>query len=785
MIPIVVWPDATPMGWDGNPQGLDKWGRPVPWHPCLTLEATLSSTWPTDAHFVPYHVPGYATLPRLRKQALGPLKAAGIPVLFGAVVADLDDEAVHKGTVPEALPEWRRARCEAMATLPPEMLASMGWYETRGGYRLLWTLPTFLEADAFQRLHVRFLAFLADHGLKPDPLTDWTRCYRLPRVVRDGVAQNRPMDVSRLAVPLSAARVADLSVRALPADPRGPLAGLDTPGPRPIADRITENRNVALTSIAGRLRGTGMDAAEIGAALGAINASRCDPPLDAAEVIKIAESVGSYEAPPMAGTADPKAPKVIAAAPLIPSDARFALGSEVEFADEAARVLEEGRAVPLIADLGEVWRYYPGRGLWEPLRPETIAGVVHGFDGEWILTGTNPDGSPKVARLKVSRRLCDDVAKVLAARRASIGFFDGAPAGLTFANGFVTVDARGVTVVPFDPRQRSAAGLPFEYRPGAVPARFVAMLRECFHGAADTDARIALLREFVGCALCGRATTYQRGLVLVGEGANGKSTFLEIVGALFADRLKVAIPPQRMGHGPSRADLAGARLNMVSELPEADILDSTAIKAIVDGSLITGERKYKDPFVFRPVAGHMFAANDLPAVRDLTRAFWRRWLVVEWPREFAEAEQDRRLAVTVIASELSDLASWAVEGLADLERRGEYVVPPSSRAALDAWREGSDPVARFVAETCVPDPQGQGIGAAELYQSFGRWAVLNGHKEMTSAKFGKRIAKSGIVKTRNNAGFRYGLKMRPFSGNGQIVNELTISPSPLSQPYTA
>ena len=62
---------------------------------------------------------------------------------------------------------------------------------------------------------------------------------------------------------------------------------------------------------------------------------------------------------------------------------------------------------------------------------------------------------------------------------------------------------------------------------------------------------------------------------------------------------------------------------------------------------------------------------------------------------------------------------------------------------------------------------------------------MNGHKEMTSAKFGKRIAKSGIVKTRNNAGFRYGLKMRPFSGNGQIVNELTISPSPLSQPYTA
>ena len=62
-----------------------------------------------------------------------------------------------------------------------------------------------------------------------------------------------------------------------------------------ISQRIPEgNRNTTLTSLAGSMRRRGMSEDEIAAALLKVN-ERCDPPLDDAEVRKIAKSIARYE----------------------------------------------------------------------------------------------------------------------------------------------------------------------------------------------------------------------------------------------------------------------------------------------------------------------------------------------------------------------------------------------------------------------------------------------------------------------------------------------------------
>lgn len=63
--------------------------------------------------------------------------------------------------------------------------------------------------------------------------------------------------------------------------------------------RIAEGgRNDKLTKIAGSLRRQGLEATEIAATLLTINAERCFPPLDEAEVLGIARSIGCYPAGP-------------------------------------------------------------------------------------------------------------------------------------------------------------------------------------------------------------------------------------------------------------------------------------------------------------------------------------------------------------------------------------------------------------------------------------------------------------------------------------------------------
>jgi DNA-binding transcriptional ArsR family regulator len=92
----------------------------------------------------------------------------------------------------------------------------------------------------------------------------------------------------------------------LPQAPAWLLAGGTTSGdtPRrppasPLDDTIPEGRrNEALTSLAGTMRWRGMTQEEIQAALAAVNARRCAPPLAETEVGAIAASVGRYPAAP-------------------------------------------------------------------------------------------------------------------------------------------------------------------------------------------------------------------------------------------------------------------------------------------------------------------------------------------------------------------------------------------------------------------------------------------------------------------------------------------------------
>ena len=65
---------------------------------------------------------------------------------------------------------------------------------------------------------------------------------------------------------------------------------------------ITENRNIRLTSIAGKLREAGLSPDALEAALLQVNADRCEPPLEEEEVRWIAEHVSKYPLPEPVGT---------------------------------------------------------------------------------------------------------------------------------------------------------------------------------------------------------------------------------------------------------------------------------------------------------------------------------------------------------------------------------------------------------------------------------------------------------------------------------------------------
>ncbi|MFH1498801.1 MAG: hypothetical protein ABII82_13350 [Verrucomicrobiota bacterium] len=225
-------------GWDGDldperrpvkARGKDGAVLPVRWWPTLPIGEALARRWTTDAHLVCYHTATDGevrpTCPRTNKAALdsGALAAVGAVLRLGVVLVDVDapDHA--------ATPEWREDQARLREALPPGLRAGMGGYATRGGYRLVWTLPEALTPDAFETIAARLHATLAGHGIEADPACkDWTRLYRLPFVVRDGDPQRWPADLARLgAAPLPVEALAELP------EPTPPVW---TPPPRPRTD---------------------------------------------------------------------------------------------------------------------------------------------------------------------------------------------------------------------------------------------------------------------------------------------------------------------------------------------------------------------------------------------------------------------------------------------------------------------------------------------------------------------------------------------------------------------
>jgi P4 family phage/plasmid primase-like protien len=745
---------------------------PLATWPTMPLLEALGRTHDTDAHFAPYHLhylggPDQVVpeIPRINIEAIPTLTSSGFALAYDVLPFDVDFHQLPEIEV-RAMAAAQRRRLEQQG--PP--VGAAAWYETHGGLRLVYVLSEPVSTDEYLSIWEHMRQQLTGIGIDTD-LTgkQLTRLYRLPLVRRRFDDGNEVDQV----YPSGFERLSPISVREL----LGPKP--EFPGLPDLVDcsrhfRGIENvrlsfelpsqiefgtRASTLWSYACQLRSRGMDEPHILEGLLAADRERCKPPMqsDATEFAKlrgIAARVADY---PVRNTP-------------IPSNTNSSglrepleIGSEVEVAQRVLDVLEGGK-VQFRADRAELWRF--SGTVWEIVPCSEVQGAVAAMDGTTVHTGTDNKGRAKSRSLKVSKAMTENVYSLIVDTfRSAPGWFDDAPAGVAFRNGFLRCDTDCGTVeleAP-SPDHRVRYCLPFDYVATATAPRFMRYLDEVFRDDSDREQKKALMGEFVGAALLALATRYQRALLLLGQGDNGKSVFLHAIMALFEDEALAAISPQEFADDYKGAMLERARLNVVNEMPDNDILSGSAFKAMVTGDLITRRNIRDKPVRFQPSAGHIFAANSLPGTSDKTVGFWRRWHIVEFNRAFAEAEKDHGLAARLVATELPGIAAWAVSGACRLMAQRGYTVPASSHERMETWRRTADPVALFMSERTEPGDRGRCTGATALRQAFDAWSIQNGYRSLSTGKFHGRLELLGVKAFKNSSNY-YEVVLNPPSG---------------------
>lgn len=304
------------------------------------------------------------------------------------------------------------------------------------------------------------------------------------------------------------------------------------------------------------------------------------------------------------------------------------------------------------------------------------------------------------------------------------------------ANGLLDVNAR--KLLGHSPDHLSPIQIPVKFDPEAHCPKW-----DEFVGATFPPDAAAIAWE-IPAWLMTPDTSIQKAILLTGDGANGKSTYLAAVLAFIGRRNASAVSLHKLEADRfSVSRLVGKLANVCPDLPSNDLTSTSVFKAITGGDAMVAERKFEQAFEFVPYARLLFSANFPPKSQDASPAFFRRWLVVPFEKTFAAGAAGtipRGQLDTMLAdpAELSGVLNRALGALANLRKHG-FTECESTRHAMNEFRQTTDPLAVWLDANTLAKG-GAFVAADHVYDLFCLESARKNRPTPTKTAFGRAIS---------------------------------------------
>ncbi len=288
------------------------------------------------------------------------------------------------------------------------------------------------------------------------------------------------------------------------------------------------------------------------------------------------------------------------------------------------------------------------------------------------------------------------------------------------------------TMVEHAPEHYVTLSNQVEYDADATAPEFMNFLKTVFEADEDT---INFVQKFSGYLLTAsqRANVF---LVIVGEGANGKSCLTSIWSKLVGITNVSAVPFEGLDAPFALQPMINKKLNLATE-NSTEIHNLSRLKGITSGDRLSINRKNEREISASLRSKMVFVLNDLPLFDEQSFGLARRLLVLPMKRKFEKHEQDPFLTEKLTA-EMPGILNWAREGLADLIQDDyKFTESNAMREVKDQVLNRTSPVSAFMTSKVALSP-GNILKSKTVHDSFLRWAgqsnVLPG-KYASSAKF--------------------------------------------------
>ena len=334
---------------------------------------------------------------------------------------------------------------------------------------------------------------------------------------------------------------------------------------------------------------------------------------------------------------------------------------------------------------------------------------------------------------------------------------DGCPLIFNCRNGMI--DLESGRLIPHDKAMMITKVSTVIYDPEADCPVWKKFLKEIFGKNKDL---INFIQRALGWALTGD-TSSQAMFILYGNGANGKSTFINTIMKLMGD-YATSTPTetfmQKKGDQASNdiARLKGTRFVSAMEAEYGGKLAEAVIKRLTGDDVISARFLYGEFFDFIPTFKIFMATNHKPKIGGMDNAIWRRIRMVPFEVSFPENKQDRKLSKK-LENELSGILAWIVEGALKWRKDG-LGNTPAVLEATSAYRNEMSAIETFLEEMCIKKETGM-VKSSFLYNAYKKWCEENNERVMSTRGFGMRMGETGTDKVRISTGYHWlGIELR-------------------------
>ena len=315
---------------------------------------------------------------------------------------------------------------------------------------------------------------------------------------------------------------------------------------------------------------------------------------------------------------------------------------------------------------------------------------------------------------------------------------------IVFNNGLYNIETD--TLEEFRPDVIITNKIPHNYNPDAYNEDMDVVLDRL--SCNDDDIR-DLLEEMAGYCMF-RRNELRKAFILIGDKANGKSTYLDCISYMVGEENTSALDLKELGDRFRTANLYGKLINAGDDIGDEFIADASIFKKVVSGDRITAEFKGQTPFDFVNYAKFIFSANNIPRIKDKTGAVLDRLIIIPFNATFTRNSPDYDPYIKdklKTESAMEYLIMLGLDGLKRVLNNNGFSHSDKVAEELDKYNEQNNPIVGYFKDVNLEiDILNQ--PTKDVYLNYKLYCNDNNYTPIAKNQFSRVLAKDFNIITK-------------------------------------